>query len=159
MPKSVKPIPSDTGQVTPYLVVRDATSAIDFYKRVFGATEVIRIVDPNGKIGHADLKIGDAHLMLSDEFPEMDANGPEVFGGSPVMIHVYVEDVDEVAARAQKAGARFAKPVENQFYGDRGGKFTDPFGQLWWIASRKENLSPEEMKRRAAEMYEAQPAS
>jgi PhnB protein len=159
MPKSVKPIPSDTGQVTPYLVVRDATSAIDFYKRVFGATEVIRIVDPNGKIGHADLKIGDAHLMLSDEFPEMDANGPEVFGGSPVMIHVYVEDVDEVAARAQKAGARFAKPVENQFYGDRGGKFTDPFGQLWWIASRKENLSPEEMKRRAAEMYEAQPVS
>jgi PhnB protein len=159
MPKSVKPIPSDTGQVTPYLVVRDATRAIDFYKRVFGATEVIRIVDPNGKIGHADLKIGDAHLMLSDEFPEMDANGPEVFGGSPVMIHVYVEDVDEVAARAQKAGARFAKPVENQFYGDRGGKFTDPFGQLWWIASRKENLSPEEMKRRAAEMYEAQPAS
>jgi PhnB protein len=159
MPKSVKPIPSDYGQVTPILVVRNAAKAIDFYKRVFGATESMRIADPNGKVGHADLLIGKSHLMLSDEYPEMDAQGPEFFGGSPVAIHVYVEDVDGVATRAVLEGAKLVKPVEDQFYGDRSGKITDPFGHTWWIASRKENLTQEEMKKRAAEMYEAQPAS
>jgi PhnB protein len=97
--------------------------------------------------------------MLSDEFPDMDAQGPEFFGGSPVAIHLYVEDVDDVATRAVFQGAKMVKPVEDQFYGDRSGKITDPFGHTWWIASRKENLTPEEMKKRAAEMYEAQPAS
>jgi len=153
MPKSVNPVPSDAAQVTPYLVVRGAARAIDFYKRVFGATEVIRIEDPSGKVGHADLKIGKAHIMVADESPEMDARGPEAFGGTPVGIYVYVEDVDDVAARAKQAGGKFSKPVEDQFYGDRAGKFTDPFGHLWWIASRKENLSPKEQQRRAAEMF------
>jgi len=159
MPKSVKPIPSDYSQVTPLLVVRNAAKAIEFYKRVFGATEVIRIEDPSGKVGHADLMIGKAHIMLSDEFPDMDSQGPEFYGGSPVAISLYVEDVDEVATRAVLEGAKLAKPVEDQFYGDRAGRITDPFGHTWWIGSRKENVSPEEAKRRAAEMYEAQPAS
>jgi PhnB protein len=159
MPKSVNPIPSDAAQVTPILVVKGGAKAIEFYQRVFGATEVIRIDDPNGKVGYADLKIGKAHIMLSDESPELDSLAPGAFGGSPVAIHVYVEDVDDVTARAVKAGARLVKPVEDQFYGDRAGRIIDPFGHLWWISSRKENLSPDEMKRRAAEMYEGQPAS
>ena len=159
MPKSVNPIPSDMAQITPILVVRDGARAIEFYKKVFGATEVIRIEDPNGKIGHADLTIGRAHIMLSDENPEMDARAPGAFGGSPVAIHVYVEDVDDVNARALKAGAKQTRPVEDQFYGDRAGRITDPFGHTWWISSRVENVPLAEQKRRAAEMYEGQPAS
>ena len=159
MPKSVKPIPSDQGQITPMLVVNGAAKAIEFYTRVFGATVSMRIDDPGGKVGHADLVIGKAHFMLSDEYPEMDAQGPQVFGGSPVAIHLYVEDVDDVVTRAVLEGAKLSRPVEDQFYGDRSGKITDPFGHTWWIASRKEILSAEEVKQRAAEMYEEQPAS
>lgn len=153
MPKSVNPIPSDASQLAPILVIRGAAKAIDFYKRVFGATETYRLETPDGKIRNADLQIGKSHFMLSDEAPDMGARSPQDFGGSPVGLYFYVDDVDEVATRAQKAGVKFVKPVEDQFYGDRAGQFVDPFGHTWWIASRKENLSQQELKQRVDEMY------
>jgi PhnB protein len=147
------PIPSDASQLAPILVIRGAAKAIDFYKRIFGATEVYRMETPDGKIGNADLQIGTSHFMLCDGPPEADARSPQEIGGSPVALYLFVEDVDEVAARAQKAGVKFVKPVEDQFWGDRTGRFVDPFGHTWWIASRRENLSPKELKQRADETY------
>jgi len=155
MPKSVSPIPAGSSQVSPYLVVRDGHKAIEFYKRAFGAKEVIRIDDPSNKIGHAELKIGTANIMLSDEYPEMDSRSPDFYGGSPVSIHLYVEDVDAVAKRAVEAGAKLEKPVADQFYGDRAGRLTDPFGHRWWIATHKVDLSAGELKKRAAEMQQS----
>jgi PhnB protein len=150
MSSPVTPIPNDQPRLQPYLTVRNADAAIAFYREVFGAVETLRIPTA-GKVGHAELQIGDARLMLSDEFPEYGALAPETVGGSPVTLSLYVEDVDAVAAKAEAAGAKFSRPVADQFYGDRGGKFTDPFGQVWWIASRKENITEEELMRRAAQ--------
>ncbi|MCA1555223.1 MAG: VOC family protein, partial [Acidobacteria bacterium] len=138
MTNGVKPIPEGYSALTPYLCVRDAARAIEFYKEVFGATESMRMGEPGGKVGHAELKIGDAPFMLADEFPEMNFVSPLSLGGSPVTMMVYVEDVDRTASRAVAAGAKELKPVEDQFYGDRAGKFADPFGHVWMIATHTE---------------------
>ena len=148
----IKPIPEGYHSLTPYLCCRDAGAAIDFYKKAFGATELMRMGAPGEKIGHADIQIGDSHLMLADEFPEMGFLSPQTVGGSPVMIHLYVEDADATTARAVAAGAKVVKPVEDQFYGDRGGQLDDPFGHKWYVSTRKEDLSFDEVRERAAKM-------
>lgn len=153
MPNQVQAIPENYRGATPYLAIRNAAKAIEFYKKAFGATELMRMDDPSGKIGHAEIMIGNARIMLSDEYPEMDVRGPESIGGSPVVIHIYVEDVDALVERAVAAGAKITRPVADQFYGDRGGKLADPFGHLWWFATHKEDVSPEEMKKRAAALF------
>jgi len=153
MNSKVKPIPDGYRGATPYLTVKNAAGAIEFYKKAFGATELLRLGAPDGRIGHAEIKIGEAVIMLSDEYPDMNVLGPETLGGSPLTIHLYVEDVDAMAKSAVEAGAKVERPVEDQFYGDRGGKFTDPFGHRWWLATHKEDVSPEEMKKRAAALY------
>jgi len=147
----VKPIPEGYHTVTPYLCCKDAAAAIEFYKKAFGATEVMRMED-KGKVGHAELQIGDSRVMLADEFPEIGFLSPATVGGSPVMIHLYVEDVDTTANRAVAAGAKVTRPVADQFYGDRGGQFQDPFGHKWYVSTHKEDLSPEEIGKRAAAM-------
>jgi PhnB protein len=133
--------------------VGNAAGAIEFYKEAFGAVEVMRLDEAGGRVGHAELRIGRAIIYLSDEYPEMDVRGPESFGGSPVTIHLYVEDVDSVVSKAERAGAKIVRPVADQFYGDRGGKLVDPFGHAWWIATHKEDVSPEEMRSRAAKLF------
>jgi len=153
MAKKTNPIPEGREAAVPYLIVKDAARAIDFYKQAFGATEVMRFTQPQGKIGHAEIKIGQALIMLADEFPELGVRGPESYGGSPVTIHLYVADVDALADRAIEAGAKLLRPVEDQFYGDRGGRLGDPFGHVWWFATHKEDVSPEEMKKRAAALF------
>jgi PhnB protein len=149
MAGNVKAIPEGYHSVTPYLIVKRAADAIEFYKKALGATELMRMPQSDGRIGHAELKIGDSHVMLADEFPEMNMRGPKSFGGSPVTMHLYVEDVDAVAKRAVAAGAKELVPVKDQFYGDRAGKFEDPFGHLWYISTHTEDLSPEEIAKRA----------
>jgi PhnB protein len=134
--------------LTPYLIVDDGAAAIEFYKKAFGATELMRMAEPGGRIGHAEIKIGDARIMLADEYPEFGILGPKAIGGSPVAMHVYVADVDALATRAVAAGAALLTPVEDQFYGDRSGKLADPFGHVWQIATRKEDLSAEAMQKR-----------
>jgi PhnB protein len=151
----VKPIPEGYPRLTPYLIVDGASDAIDFYTSVLGATERMRMDAPGGRIGHAELEIGDSVVMLADENPEMNARGPKAFGGSPVSLMVYVEDVDGVFERALEAGAKELRPVENQFYGDRLGAFEDPFGHEWNVASHVEDVPPEEMEKRAAEAAQA----
>ena len=146
----VKPIPDDYPQVVPYLCVDGAAAAIDFYRAVFGATERMRMSEPDGRLGHAELVIGSAVIMLSDEFPDLGILGPKAIGGTPVTMSLYVENVDEVYARAVDAGATALRPVTNQFYGDRAGRFEDPFGHRWSVATRIEDLSPQEMADRAA---------
>jgi PhnB protein len=153
MSSEVKPIPDGYQGATPYLSIRGAASAIDFYKDAFGATEEMRMGDPNGKIGHAEIKIGEARIMLADECPEMGFRSPQEYGGSPVTIHIYVNDVDKMVSHAIAAGAKVLKPVEDQFYGDRAGKLEDPFGHVWYIATHKEDVPPEELKRRAAALF------
>ena len=148
---NVQPIPTGFPRVTPYLQVDGASAAIDFYTRVLGATERMRMPTPEGKIGHAELQLGDSVIMLADEFPDMDVKGPKSIGGSPVMLHVYVEDVDSVFNEAVQAGGKALRSVENQFYGDRSGQFEDPFGHRWNVATHIEDLSEEEMSRRAAQ--------
>jgi PhnB protein len=147
----VKPIPDGYPRVVPYLYVDGADSAIEFYAGVFDATERMRMPAPGGRIGHAELEIGDSVLMLADESPEIDVKGPRTVGGSPVTFSVYVEDVDAVFERALQAGATQLRPVATQFYGDRSGMFEDPFGHRWSVATHVEDVSPEEMDRRAAE--------
>ncbi len=147
---SVQPIPEGYPQVTPYLSVDGAAAAIDFYGAVLGATERMRMPAPDGKIGHAELQLGDSVIMLADESPEIGFRSPKAIGGSPVTLSVYVDDVDAVVARAEQAGATVVRPVETQFYGDRSGQFQDPFGHMWSIATHVEDVSPEEMGRRAA---------
>jgi PhnB protein len=149
---AVKPIPEGYRSVTPYLVIKGASAAIDYYKRVFGATERGRMEAPGGMVGHAELTIGDSIVMMADEFPGMDHKSPRTVGGSPVSLVLYVENVDEVFKRALDAGAKQMRPVENQFYGDRMGTLEDPFGHIWSIATHVEDVSPEEMKRRSEEM-------
>lgn len=148
---TLKPIPDDYPQVIPYLCVDGASAAIEFYSDVLGATERMRMPAPGGKIGHAELELGDSMIMLSDEFPEMGQRSPKTIGGTPVTISVYVEDVDSVFDKAVKAGANALRPVENQFYGDRTGQFEDPFGHRWSVATRVEDVPPDEMAKRAAE--------
>jgi len=147
--KKVNFIPKGYHVVTPYLAVEGASEAIVFYKKVFGAKEVMRMPGPNGTIGHAEITIGDCHIMLADEFPEMNFKSPRAFGGSPVAVHLYVKNVDAVAKKAVAAGAKLLRSVADQFYGDRTGGVTDPFGHVWYIATHKEDVSSEEMKKRA----------
>jgi PhnB protein len=135
-------------EITPYLAVRGAAAAIEFYRRAFGATETMRLSEPGGRLGHAEIRIGTARVMLADENPDYGVRGPEAYGGSPVTIHLYVEDVDAVARRAVAAGARVLRPVEDQFYGDRSGRLQDPFGHVWIVSTRKESVEPAEMQRR-----------
>lgn len=149
MTTKVKPIPEGYSAVTTYLCVRGAADAIAFYRKVFGATEISRCASPDGKVMHAEIKIGDTRLMLADEFPEMDFNSPLVFGGTPAFLHLYVEDVDRVFKQAVDAGAKSIRPVENQFYGDRSGMLSDPFGHVWNISSRIEELTEDEIKKRS----------
>jgi PhnB protein len=149
MTNSVRPIPEGYHSVTPYLIVSDAAGAIAFYKEAFGAKEIMRMAAPGGRVGHAELKIGDSRIMLADEFPDMGARSPRAIGGTPVSLHLYVEDVDAVAKRAVAAGAKEVRPVKDQFYGDRLGTVEDPFGHLWHVSTHKEDLSPDELKRRA----------
>jgi PhnB protein len=148
MAKQVRAIPEGHHTVTPYLIVGDAAGALAFYKKAFGTEELMRIAAPNGKIGHAEIRIGDSVIMLADEHPDMNARGPHAFGGSPVSIHLYVEDVDAVAGQAIAAGATVIRPVQDQFYGDRSGSFTDPFGHSWHVATHKEDLTREELDKR-----------
>jgi len=149
---TAKPVP-DNGAPTPYLCVSRGAEAIRFYKDVFGATERLALADPSGKIGHAELAIGQGHIMLCDEYPDYGALSPETIGGSPVVLHIYVPDVDETVAKAEAAGATILKPVEDQFYGDRGAKLKDPFGHIWWVATHIQDLSNDELRRRAKELY------
>ena len=147
---SVKPIPDGYHSVTPYLCVKGAAQAIEFYKKAFLATERMRIAQPDGRVGHAELQVGDSVIMLSDEFPEIGARSPQSLGGSPVGIHLYVEDADAIFSQAVAAGAKIKRPIADQFYGDRLGGVEDPFGHTWWISTHKEDLSPQEIERRAA---------
>ena len=147
----VNAIPEGYRRVTPYLIVDGAAAAIDFYTSVFGASERMRMDAPEGKVGHAELEIGDSVIMLADEHPEMNARGPRSIGGTPVSLHMYVEDADGVYERAVEAGAKAVRPVEDQFYGDRLGSFEDPFGHHWHVATHVEDVSPDEMSKRMAE--------
>ena len=149
MTTSAKAIPEGYHTVTPYLILNAAGEAIAFYKGALGAEEVIRMEDPGGKVHHAEIKIGDSRIMLADEHPELQALSPKTVGGSPVSIHLYVEDVDGAVERAVAAGAKLIRPVADQFYGDRVGGIEDPFGYRWFIATRKEDVSIEEIRRRA----------
>jgi len=155
MANKVKAVPDGYHTVTPYLTIRNAAAALAFYKKAFGADELFRVAAPDGKVGHAEIRIGDSSIMLSDEFPEMGAQSPESLGGSPVMIHLYVENVDALVERAVNAGGKLERPVADQFYGDRGGMVTDPFGHKWWIATHVEDVPPDELERRAAAMFGA----
>lgn len=151
----VEPVPKGYPRVTPYLIVDGATDAIEFYGSVLGASERLRMDAPDGRIGHAELAIGDSMIMLADEAPAMGARGPRSIGGTPVTLHVYVEDVDGVFDRAVQAGAKSLRPVEDRFYGDRSGQFEDPFGHRWDVSTHVEDVPPEEMSRRAAEAMAA----
>lgn len=146
---SVKSIPEGYHSVTPYLIVRGGSDAIEFYKRAFGATELFRFPAPDGKVGHAEIKIGDSPIMLADEYPTMGYHSPQSIGGSPVSLMIYVEDVDTVFGRAVETGATVKEAVQDKFYGDRIGSVVDPFGHVWHIATHKEDVSMEEMERRA----------
>ena len=150
MSAEVKPIPEGYHSVTPYLILSGAGDAIAFYKRALGAEEVMRLADPGGKVHHAEISIGDSRIMLADEHPEIQALSPKTVGGSPVSVHLYVEDVDAAVERAVAAGAKLVRPVADQFYGDRVGGIEDPFGYRWFIATHKEDLTIDEIRRRAA---------
>jgi PhnB protein len=151
-----KPIPEGYHTATPYLIVKGAGEAIDFYKRVFGATELFRMPAPDGRIGHAELKIGDSVIMLADEMPEIGYRSPRALGGSAVGLMLYVGDVDTVFNTAIGAGATVQRPVTNQFYGDRSGTLEDPFGHVWTIATHVEDVPPEEIARRAQAFFDQQ---
>lgn len=148
---ATKSIPDGYHSITPYLIIKGAAGAIDFYKRVFGATELMRMPDPSGKIGHAEIMIGDSHIMLADEYPEMGHRSPQTLGGAGVSLMIYLDDVDEVYKRALAAGAKQVQPLKDQFYGDRSGTVQDPYGHVWTIATHVEDIAPEELQRRATE--------
>lgn len=153
---AVKPIPDGFHSITPYLLVRGGEKAIEFYKKAFGAVEKDRMVMPDGKIGHAELKIGDSIIMLADEMPDMGMAGPETLGGVGMSLLLYVDDVDAIFAKALEAGATETRAIEDKFYGDRMGNLKDPFGHSWSLATHKEDLTPEEMKKRFEEFVEQQ---
>ncbi|MGQ0812594.1 MAG: VOC family protein [Nitrospiraceae bacterium] len=146
----VKAIPEGYEGATPYLIIKGAAGALEFYKKAFGVTEVMRMLGPGGTVGHAEIKVGRALIMLADEFPEMNCKSPQSLGGSPVSIMVYVQDVDTFVKRAVAAGAKLLRPVENKFYGDRAGSLEDPFGHQWHFATHVEDVPPDEMAKRAA---------
>ena len=152
MTKSVKPIPEGYHSLTPFLSVPDIRSALDFYATVFGAKEIMRLTDPTGKPIHAEIRVGDSPIMIDEEFPDLGVQAPLAAGGTSVSLRFYVEDVDAVFARAIAAGAKVIFPVADQFYGDRGGRFADPFGHYWIVATHKEDVSFEEARRRANEL-------
>ena len=149
----VTAIPKGYHSITPYLIVDEGTKAIAFYKKVFGAKEVMRMEHSGGKIGHAELKIGDARIMLADECPEMHARSPQTIGGTPVSIHLYIKDVDSVVKRAVAAGAKLLRTVEDMFYGDRCGAVEDPYGHTWFIATHIENVTPAQVRKRAEKLF------
>jgi PhnB protein len=153
MAGNVKPIPDGYHTVTPYLIVRGAAEALDFYKRAFGAGETMRMAGPGGKVMHAEIQIGDSRIMLADEMPEMGFRSPASPGGAGTSILLYVNDVDTAANQAIAAGVKVLRPVQDQFYGDRSGTFADPFGHVWTIATHTEDLSLEEINRRAEAMF------
>ena len=153
MLSKVPPIPAGYHSVTPYLLIGGAEAAIEFYTKAFGAVEVLRLTSPDNRIGHAEIRIGDSHVMLADEHPEMDFLGPQSRGGTTVSLLIYVDDADAVFARAIAAGATELRPMCDQFYGDRSGAVTDPWGHVWSIASRIEAISHEEIQRRFQELY------
>ena len=146
---AVKPIPDGYHSVTPYLRIRGAGEAIEFYRRALGAVEKVRMAMPDGRVGHAELLIGNSMVMLADEFPEMNIRGPQSLGGTSVSFCIYLEDADAAFKRAVDAGATISRPVQDQFYGDRSGTVIDPYGHEWTLATHTEDLSPEEMNRRA----------
>jgi PhnB protein len=145
----VKAIPEGYEGAMPYLIIKGAARALEFYKNAFGASEVMRVPGPGGTVGHAEIKIGKAMIMLADEFPDMNCKSPQSFGGSPVSIMVYVQDVDTFIDRAVSAGAKVLRPVANQFYGDRSCSLEDPFGHQWHFATHVEDVPPDEMAKRA----------
>jgi PhnB protein len=147
---NVKPVPEGYHSVTPYLFIKGAASAIEFYKSVFGATEIMRMTGPDGKVGHSEIKIGDSTIMLADENPQAGARSPQTIGGTAVSMHVYVPNVDGVVQKAVDGGAKLARPVKDQFYGDRSGTLIDPFGHMWNVATHIEDVTPEEIEKRAA---------
>ena len=148
---AVKAIPEGYHSVTPYLIVRDGAAAIEYYKKAFGAVELFRIPAPGGKVGHAEIKIGDSVIMLGDEHPSMGYNGPETIGGTPVSLMIYLEDVDSVFERAVNSGGTVKQAIEDKFYGDRSGTVVDPFGHIWHLSTHTEDVPAEEMERRAKE--------
>jgi PhnB protein len=156
MASKAKPIPDGFEGATPYLCCKDAARAIDFYKKAFGATEVMRMAEPGGRIGHAEIKIGAALIMLADEHPDFGAISPQSLGGTPVTIHVYVQNVDALVSQAAAAGAKVERPPTDQFYGDRSATLSDPCGHRWMLATHKEDVSPEEMRKRYTAMMQQQ---
>lgn len=150
---SVKPIPDGYHSVTAYLIVRDASKAIDFYKQAFNAEELLRMPTPDGKIGHAEIKIGDSPVMLADEYPDMGFVSAETLGGSAISMMIYVEDVDSLFSQAIAAGGEELRPVKDQFYGDRSGTLKDPFGYTWTVSTHIEDLTNEEIAERVAKEY------
>jgi PhnB protein len=151
---SVKTIPAGHHTVTPYLAIKKAVEALEFYKKAFGAVEINKLLMPDGRLGHAEIRLGDSVIMLADEFPEYGGKAPPTLGGSPVNIHLYVDDVDAFFKKALAAGAKERKPVMDQFYGDRSGQLEDPYGHLWWVATHKEDVAPDEIQRRVQAMFE-----
>jgi PhnB protein len=151
--KKVLAVPKGYHSITPYLIINDATAAIAFYKKVFGAKEVVRMEHSNGKVGHAELKIGDAKIMLADECSDMDTRSPQAYGGSAVIVHLYIKDVDTIVKRAISAGAKLVKPVEDMFYGDRSGMVEDPHGHTWCVSTHIEDVSPAKVKKRAMVLF------
>lgn len=151
MDAKVSYIPEGYHTLTPYLFIKGASEAIEFYKKAFNAVEVLRLSGPDGKIGHAEITIGNSRIMLSEENPKMGALSPKTVGGCPFLLHLYVPDIDSLFAQALAAGAKQTKPIANQFYGDRCGGLEDPYGFSWYLATHIEDVSPEEMNRRAAE--------
>jgi PhnB protein len=149
----VKSVPEGYHTIIPYLSIKGAAAAIEFYKKAFGATESMRLAQPDGRIGHAELQLGDSRLMLADEFPDMDFRSPLSMGGSPVHIHMYVDNVDTIVSRAVAAGAKVIRPVQDQFYGDRTGTVADPYGHVWHVATHTEDVSPDEIRKRAAAQH------
>ena len=145
----VSPIPEGYHSVTPYLVMKNAAAALEFCTKAFGAVELFRMPAPGGKIGHAEIKIGDSPVMLSDEYPDMGFKGPESLGGTPVSLMIYVEDVDTIYPQAIAAGGKELRPLQNQFYGDRSGTLADPFGHVWTISTHVENVTEEELAKRS----------
>ena len=157
--KQVEAIPAEYAGVTPYLSVNDAAAAIEFYKKGFGAMELMRLPAPDGKIGHAEVRIGKAIVMLADENPDTDHLSPQTLGGSTVKLHMYVEDVDAFFEKAVAAGAKVLIPIADQFYGDRSGRLEDPFGHVWLVSTHIEDVAPDEMQKRMEAYSQKQPGN